>query len=63
MYIFDYRLNKVIRHRYQIIFECEGQRQDIISSDLGNDDLDYKLVRVGYIKELNRVVILDKIGR
>ncbi len=63
LYIFDYRLGKAICNRYQIIFEYENHKLDIISSDLGNNDLDYKLVKVGYIKELNRVVILEKISR
>ncbi len=63
LYIFEYRLKKSIDNKYKISFEYERQKLDIISSDLGNDELDNTLVRVGYIKELDRVIILEKISR
>ncbi len=61
MYVFEYRLKKSIHNKYEISFDYEWHKYDIISSDLGNDDLDYKLVKVSYIKELDKVVILEKI--
>ena len=63
LYIFEYRLKKSIDNKYEISFEYEREKLDIISSDLGNDELDNKLVRVGYIKELDRVIILERISR